>query len=56
MSGKELFTVVNANQSAGYYSFTFDGSSLSTGAYFYRVSVSSGSDNYVITKKMMLVK
>jgi len=56
MSGKELFTAVNQNQTAGYYSFTFDGSSLSTGAYFYRVSVTGSSGNFVITKKMMLVK
>ena len=56
MSGKELFTAVNQNQTAGYYSFSFDGSNLSTGAYFYRVSVNSSSENFVMTKKMMLVK
>ena len=56
MSGKELFTIVNQNQTAGYYSFNFDGSSLSTGAYFYRVSVIGSSQNFVMTKKMMLVK
>jgi TQXA domain-containing protein len=56
MSGKELFTVVNQNQTAGYYSFSFDGSNLATGAYFYRVSVNGSLENLVMTKKMMLVK
>ena len=56
MSGKELFTIVNRNQTAGYYSVTFDGSSLSTGAYIYRISVEGGANNYIMTKKMMLVK
>jgi len=56
MSGKELFTAVNENQTAGYYSFNFDGSSLSTGAYFYRISASGNSQNFVMTKKMMLIK
>lgn len=56
MSGKELFTILNQNQTAGYYSFNFNGSSLSTGAYFYRISAAGNSQNYVMTKKMMLIK
>jgi hypothetical protein len=51
--GREVAVPVNAVQSAGIYEVSFDGSSLSTGVYFYRLSA-----NGVVadTKKMMLSK
>ncbi|MEZ4822798.1 MAG: hypothetical protein R2942_10405 [Ignavibacteria bacterium] len=49
MSGKELFSLVNQFQTAGYYSVNFDGSNLSTGAYFYRVVTEGSAGNFVVT-------
>ncbi len=52
MSGKEAMTLVNEVKTAGYYSVSFNASSLSSGIYFYTLS----ADNFTATKKMMLVK
>jgi hypothetical protein len=50
--GKEVATLVNGYQTAGNYKITFDGSSLSSGLYFYKLQ--SGSN--VEIKKMTLIK
>jgi hypothetical protein len=50
--GREVETLVNANQQVGRYDVTFDGSKLASGVYFYRLV----SGNRVMTKKMLLVK
>ena len=50
--GRLVKSLVNENQMPGRYSVKFDGSSLSSGIYFY--SVSTG--NSILTKKMLLVK
>jgi tetratricopeptide (TPR) repeat protein len=50
--GKEVATLANSNYEAGKYSFTFNGSNLASGMYFYTLTTSQG----IITKKMMLVK
>jgi hypothetical protein len=50
--GREVATLVNTRQSAGYYTFTLNASNLATGIYFYRLQ----AGNFVSTKKMMLVK
>ncbi len=55
MTGKEVKSLVNSLQSAGYYSVSFDGSSLASGVYYYRVTV-TGQNNFVATRKMLLVK
>jgi hypothetical protein len=52
MSGKEVATLVNESLTPGYYTYNFNGSNLSTGAYFYRLVTS----NSVITKRAVLVK
>lgn len=51
-SGMEVVTLINEIKAAGYYSINFNGSSLSSGVYFYTIS----ANNFVQTKKMMLVK
>ena len=52
MSGKEIVTLVNQKQNAGSYDFTFDGSGLSSGIYFYNII--AGENNF--TKSMLLLK
>lgn len=50
--GREVASVINKEQNAGYYSATFDASKLSSGTYFYKISVGK----YSATKKMLLLK
>ena len=50
--GKEVAILVNEKLSPGKYKVEFDGSNLTSGVYFYRLSAGEYSD----TKKMMLVK
>ncbi|MEO8210627.1 MAG: T9SS type A sorting domain-containing protein, partial [bacterium] len=56
MAGKEVSTLVNEVKTAGYYSLDFNGSNLSSGVYFYRINAEANGQNFVSTKKMMLVK
>jgi photosystem II stability/assembly factor-like uncharacterized protein len=50
--GKDVATLVNEKLQPGIYEVTFDGSDLSSGVYFYKLSVG----NYVGTKRMILIK
>jgi hypothetical protein len=50
--GKEVASLVNEQKTSGRYNVQFDGSSLSSGIYFYKIS----SEGYVETKKLMLMK
>jgi len=50
--GKEVATLVNEVKNVGTYSVDFNASNLSSGIYFYKVSVNGFSE----VKKMMLVK
>jgi len=50
--GKEVVTLVNEKLNPGKYSVEFDGSSLTSGVYFYRLTTDGFSD----TKRMMLLK
>ena len=53
ITGKEVKTLMNNEfKIADYYTVMFNGSSLSSGVYFYRIV----ADKYVMTKKMLLVK
>lgn len=52
MLGKEVKTLVNEFSKAGQYEVPFDGSNLSSGAYFFRLEAGDNVD----VKKMMLVK
>lgn len=50
--GREVKTLVNERQSAGTHSVRFDGSGLSSGVYFYRLT----AGHYSITRKLVLMK
>jgi len=50
--GNEVKTLVNEIKPAGSYSVTFDGSNLSSGIYFYKIT----ADDFSSVKKMTLVK
>lgn len=68
--GQEVATLVDENKAAGKYDVQFDGSQLSSGVYFYRLTTgdpSTGSPSspqtsspkgqgFISTKKLMLVK
>ncbi len=50
--GNEVAILVNEVKPTGIYEIEFSGSELTSGIYFYQLKV----DNYVETKKMLLVK
>jgi len=50
--GREVTTLVNETQPAGYYTIRFNGSSLPSGIYVYQLT----SNNINISKKMILMK
>ena len=52
MSERKLWTLANEYKDAGYYVARFDGSSLSSGTYIYRIE----SGNFVTAKKMVMLK
>ncbi|MBZ0202723.1 MAG: T9SS type A sorting domain-containing protein [Ignavibacteria bacterium] len=56
--GREVKTLVNDFQKAGYYDAKFDGSNYASGVYFYRIEVKDDKTNqlYTETKKMLLLK
>lgn len=56
ITGREVSEVVNQVQPAGYYSFNFNASALSSGVYFYQINADGGNQSFVKTLKMMLVK
>ncbi len=50
--GREVFRLINAEQSAGKYSINFDASNLASGMYIYRLQAGKFSQS----KKMILIK
>lgn len=50
--GREITTLINEVKQPGSYTIDFDGSSLSSGVYFYKIT----SDNFTDVKRMILVK
>jgi len=53
--GREIKTLVNELKQAGRYTVEFNGNSLASGVYFYRIQVEGGR-NYTAVKKMVLIK
>jgi LruC domain-containing protein/uncharacterized repeat protein (TIGR01451 family) len=52
MTGKEIAQLVNNEMNAGTYEYTFNGSSLASGIYFYQIK----TPNFTDTKRMTLIK
>jgi hypothetical protein len=50
--GREVATLVNGRQGAGYYNVTFNASDLPSGVYYYRLAAGGES----ITRKLVLMK
>jgi hypothetical protein len=50
--GREINTLVNEKKSPGIYDVIFDGSTLSSGVYFYKLE----ADEYTETRRMVLLK
>ncbi len=50
--GREITSLVNEEKDAGKYSIRFNGNSLASGVYFYKLT----SGNYSQTKKLILMK
>jgi len=56
ISGREVGKLVNDQLSAGYHNIQFNGSNLSSGMYFYRINATGNGQNFISTKKMVLIK
>jgi len=57
MLGRELKTLLNAYTVSGTHSVNFDGSSFSSGVYFYKLEADGLDGNkFVMTKRMVLLK
>jgi len=54
--GREMKTLINEIQNAGYYTTKFDGSSYSSGIYYFGISTKSNSNNFYRTEKFILIK
>jgi len=54
--GREVMSLINQDQKAGYYTISADGKNLASGTYFYRLIAKSDNNDYVITKKMSVIK
>ncbi|MBC8044412.1 MAG: T9SS type A sorting domain-containing protein, partial [Rhizobacter sp.] len=54
--GREVASLVGGRQAAGNYAVQFNARGLSSGVYFYKLSVSGSTGNFVSTKKMTLLK
>ncbi len=50
--GQQIKQLVNENETAGHHEVTFDGSNLSSGIYFYRIT----AGQHTMSKKMILTK
>jgi hypothetical protein len=57
MLGREVTNIVNNNlQKAGFYSYEFNASNLNSGTYFYKITAQGKENDFVMTKKMILIK
>lgn len=56
ITGSEVYTLLNENREADYYTIEFDGSNIASGVYFYRIIASGTGQSFTKTMKMVIVK
>lgn len=57
MLGREMKTLLNSYTASGTHTIRFDGSSFSSGVYFYKLEANGlDGNNFVMTKRMVLIK
>ena len=59
IAGKLIETLQNGHKTAGVHEKTFEGNNLSSGIYYYKLTVRHGgssTDGFTETRKMVLVK
>jgi hypothetical protein len=56
ISGREIAKIVNEQIAAGYHNVQFNGSNISSGMYFYRINADGNGQNFISTKKMVLIR
>ena len=56
MTGREIANLVNEIKTAGYHSVQLNASGFASGMYFYRITAQGSNNNFVMTKKMVLIK
>jgi fibronectin type 3 domain-containing protein len=54
--GREVATLVSAEQTAGFYQVNFNAGELPSGIYFYRLEARQASGVFVDTKKLVVIK
>lgn len=54
--GREVVKLVDENKQAGYYSAIFDGTSLASGVYIYRIIAENSDSKFEKSMKMVLIK
>ena len=54
--GNEIVSAVNKNLLPGTYEYNFNAAKLSSGVYFYKISVTGETGNYSAAKTMLLIK
>ncbi|MBL8017261.1 MAG: T9SS type A sorting domain-containing protein [Ignavibacteria bacterium] len=55
-SGREVAALVNSMQQEGSHNITFNASGLSTGIYFYKMTINTGTSEFSRVMKMILIK
>ena len=56
ITGRKIATIVNEVHTAGYYTTEFNASHLASGVYFYRIIAKGGKNDFIMTKKMLMIK
>ena len=56
VTGKEIKTIINEIQPAGYYTINFSSENLSSGIYFYRLTAENSKQKFTETKRMAVIK
>jgi len=54
--GREVMSLVNQEQKAGFYTISVNALNLSSGTYFYRMIAKADNNENIITKKMSVIK